>query len=124
MSQAAFLPVDLESIELLRAQRLIQDKHRTIWHRDRVKRLYSILIRNQRVQLWKSDLNRKRLLNVGCAANIFDHFVNIDYIWRPHLDLCWDIMLGIPLPDNSMEGIFTEHCLEHITFPNVTAKVL
>jgi predicted SAM-dependent methyltransferase len=31
----------------------------------------------------------------------------------PRIDLCWDITEGIPLPDNSLQGIYSEHCLEH-----------
>jgi len=29
--------------------------------------------------------------------------------------MCWDITKGIPLPDGSLKGIFTEHVLEHLT---------
>ena len=43
-------------------------------------------------------------------------FINIDYGWLPRLDLCWDITTGIPFDSNSIKGIYTEHCLEHINF--------
>ena len=42
--------------------------------------------------------------------------INLDYEWRPHVDICCDITRGIPLPDNYVRGVFTEHCLEHIGF--------
>ena len=33
----------------------------------------------------------------------------------PGVDLCWDVARGLPLPDRSMAGIFSEHCLEHFS---------
>jgi predicted SAM-dependent methyltransferase len=49
--------------------------------------------------------------------------VNLDYLWVPGIDLCWDITKGIPLPDHSLQGIYSEHCLEHLE-KSVTKEVL
>lgn len=57
-----------------------------------------------------------RLLNAGCGPNLKPDFVNLDYWWLPGLDVCCDITKPLPLADRTMEGIFTEHCLEHIPF--------
>jgi predicted SAM-dependent methyltransferase len=57
-----------------------------------------------------------RYLNVGCGTNIKEGFLNLDYNWRPGIDICWDIRKKLPLPDNFLQGIFAEHCLEHITY--------
>ena len=55
------------------------------------------------------------LLNIGCGPYAKPGFINLDYFWHPQIDICWDITkLPFPLPDNSLEGVFTEHCLEHI----------
>ena len=78
--------------------------------------LWSAIIRNRRIQLARMNLRGRRYLNIGCGPNIKPGFVNIDYAWQPGIDLCWDITNGIPFPDGSMQGIFTEHCLEHIAF--------
>ena len=44
-------------------------------------------------------------------------FINLDYLWVPSMDVCWDIVAKkYPFPDASMEGIYTEHCLEHIPY--------
>jgi len=43
--------------------------------------------------------------------------INLDHYWRPGLDICCDITRGLPLPDNYAGGIFSEHCIEHITSP-------
>jgi predicted SAM-dependent methyltransferase len=67
-------------------------------------------------------MNKRRilqnvLLNVGCGPNIFENFINLDYDWTPKIDICWDITRKpYPLNANSLEGVFTEHCLEHISF--------
>ena len=53
-------------------------------------------------------------LDIGCGQNTHDNFINLDYVWHPKVDLCWDISGGIPLATGSLRGIFTEHCLEHL----------
>jgi len=55
-------------------------------------------------------------LNIGCGPNISDQFINLDWTWRPGIDICWDLVDGIPLESNSLSGCFTEHCLEHLEF--------
>lgn len=59
----------------------------------------------------------KRYLNVGPGSNIDPRFVNVDWQWRPGIDVCLDISKGIHFPDARFDGIFTEHCLEHVLFP-------
>jgi predicted SAM-dependent methyltransferase len=88
-----------------------------------IQLIYSTIIRGRRCQLRKNSLTSKRYLNVGCGGNLCENFINLDYQWAPNLDLCWDITKGIPLRDNSLQGIFTEHCLEHIPFED-TRNVL
>ena len=56
------------------------------------------------------------MLDVGCGPNIDNKNLNLDYSWRPGIDICCDIMAGLPLRDEYVGGIFTEHCIEHIPF--------
>ena len=86
----------------------------SIWDYQIFRRLFGNLIRNRGYQLRGQRLASKRYLNVGCGGNPHDDFINLDYLWRPKVDLCWDVTRGIPLKSSSMDGIFTEHCLEHI----------
>ncbi|MBS0517124.1 MAG: methyltransferase domain-containing protein [Proteobacteria bacterium] len=78
-----------------------------------------------KVQAWVGNLRRNNpiftpkieagsYLNVGCGPNIREDFVNIDYLWRPGVDLCCDITKPIPIGDGQVGGVYTEHCLEHI----------
>lgn len=82
----------------------------------KLQRLYGHLIRNRKFQIKRDKLDRLRYVNVGCGANITDKYLNLDYFWKPGIDLCWDVTKGIPCKENTIKGIFTEHCLEHISF--------
>jgi predicted SAM-dependent methyltransferase len=59
---------------------------------------------------------RGAYIDVGCGPNIRSDFYNIDYSWLPGIDLCWDITHPLPFASESVGGIFTEHCVEHIEY--------
>jgi predicted SAM-dependent methyltransferase len=109
-----------EEIWDLGRERMLDFKHTNLsWNRTlgdytKVQLLYSRLVRNKKFQL--KTLPSKPYVNIGCGPNIDSKFINIDYQWRPKIDLCWDITIGLPLKSNSVKGVYTEHCLEHIEF--------
>lgn len=76
------------------------------------------LVRNNPLQLRRALRSGKTILDLGCGPNTHEHAINLDYLWRPGVDICWDVSRGIPLPDKSMRGVFSEHCLEHFSLPN------
>ena len=82
----------------------------------KLQRLYGALIRNKRIQMRKLKQSPRHYLNVGCGPNINNKFINLDYFWTPALDLCWDITKSLPFDDNTLNGVYAEHCLEHISF--------
>lgn len=54
-------------------------------------------------------------LHIGCGANRFDGWINIDLYKTPGVvDLQWNIAKPLPLPDNSCRFIYHEHVLEHL----------
>jgi hypothetical protein len=55
-------------------------------------------------------------LHLGCADNYLPGWLNID-LARPgrKLDLRWDLRRPVPLPAGSVQAIFAEHLLEHLT---------
>jgi predicted SAM-dependent methyltransferase len=55
-------------------------------------------------------------VDIGCGPNIDPSFCNVDYCWRPDIDVCWDANKALPFPDGYVGGIFTEHMIEHIPF--------
>ena len=88
---------------------------RSIWDYGKIQNLYSAVVRCRGFQVQRLDLENKKLLNVGCGPNHKVGFVNLDYDWQPGVDLCWDITRRIPVSSNTLEGIYSEHCLEHLT---------
>jgi predicted SAM-dependent methyltransferase len=62
-------------------------------------------------------------LNVGAGPHGRSDFFNIDYDYHPGIDLFWDLNKPLPIASNSVGGIFTEHCLEHLPLAT-TRKVL
>lgn len=88
----------------------------SVLSRGRVRRLISALIRNRSLQLARGEYRNRRYLNLGCGGNTPPEFINLDYEWRPGVDICWDLRRGIPLEADSFEGITTEHTLEHFTW--------
>jgi predicted SAM-dependent methyltransferase len=90
---------------------------RKITSYSKVRIVISNIIRCSTLFINKEKISKSTLLNVGCGPNIFDNFISLDWGWIPKIDICWDITRKpYPLKDNSLDGIFTEHCLEHISF--------
>ena len=81
----------------------------------KVRSLYSNFIRCKHLQI-KNHIQSKEYLNIGCGPNVMDSFVNLDYMWLPGVDLVWDITKGIPFQNNRFLGIYSEHCLEHLSY--------
>lgn len=86
----------------------------------KVQYVVSFLIRGNTAFNRTRKNGTTKLLNVGCGPNPRPEFINLDYLWNPNIDICWDIAKKpYPLPSASLEGIYTEHCLEHIEFKNM-----
>lgn len=83
----------------------------------KVQYTVSALIRGNSFFLAKKKIQKSKLLNVGCGPYPHPDFINLDYHWNRDIAICWDITKkAYPLPTSSIEGIYTEHCLEHISF--------
>ena len=80
------------------------------------------LIRNWGFQLKSQRVREILYLDLGCGRNYHPDLINLDYLWHPGVDVCWDIQTGVPFPSGRFQGIFTEHCLEH--FPIAKAFYL
>lgn len=92
-------------------------RSRPILSYSKVQLAMAYLTRGKTVFIKRNNFKDKILLNVGCGPFPKDNFINLDYEWRPGLDICWDITKkAYPLTNEKVEGIFTEHCLEHIPY--------
>lgn len=82
-----------------------------------VQGVVSKFIRGNPLFIRRSRIRDLPILNVGCGDKSHPGCVNIDYRWTPGIDVCWDITKkAYPFPDERFEGIYTEHCLEHIPY--------
>lgn len=66
------------------------------------------------------QLARKRKpvrLHLACGVEYKEGWINIDLV-RPggKLDLVWDLRWGLPFEDDSVDAIFSEHLLEHLSW--------
>lgn len=52
-------------------------------------------------------------LNIGCGQKKIDGFVNLDL--EPGADVQVDVTHGLPYENNSVQGIYSEHFIEHLS---------
>lgn len=88
----------------------------------KVQALMARLIRNRRFQLRRPRVLGGAYLDVGCGLNTHVEFINLDHVWHPGIDVCWDLVTGLPFADSRLRGIFSEHCLEH--FPLAETEII
>lgn len=68
----------------------------------------------------------KVMLNVGCGKDYKDGWINIDNNSDNNiekLDLNWDLTNPLPFPDKSVDFIFNEHFIEHLTVEEGQAAI-
>lgn len=81
----------------------------------KVQKAISWLICGNPLFIDRRKIGKVGLLNVGCGAYPKEHYINLDYHWLPGVDICWDLTQGrLPLRDESIDGAFSEHCIDCI----------
>jgi len=90
----------------------------------RVGKFISSIIRNRKIFFSWKRINKLEYLNVGCGDNTHENFINLDYFWSQKVDICMDITKKkYPIKDNSLKGIYSEHCIEHISFQHFEQNI-
>ncbi len=84
----------------------------------KIQHAIGVLRRNRAFQLTPAILARS-YIDIGCGNNFHPGFIHLDYSWKPHVDVCWDINRGLPFAAGSLRGVFSEHCLEHFSLARV-----
>lgn len=97
-------------------------RDRSIWNYGKVQWLVGHLVRNSRRQLRSLDPGA-RYLNAGCGPKPLSDFINLDWKWGPEIERCWDLTKALPLKSGSLDGVYSEHCVEHFTRENAV-KIL
>lgn len=67
----------------------------------------------QRRKAAKYLARRPLLLHLGSGGERKAGWVNVDLIGDP-VEVAWNLANGLPFPDDSVDGIFSEHVFEHI----------
>ncbi|MGH1365023.1 MAG: glycosyltransferase [Calditrichia bacterium] len=57
--------------------------------------------------------NKMILLNIGSGSHKLPGFINIDL--ENGADIVWDVRKELPFDDASVDGIYSEHLIEHLT---------
>ncbi len=55
-----------------------------------------------------------RLLDLGCGPAKQAGHIGLDHYPFPGVDIQRDLRRGIPFDDNSVDGIYSAHCFEHL----------
>lgn len=58
-------------------------------------------------------MNDLIFLNIGAGSKNIQGFINIDI--EPGADIIADVTKGLPFEDNSVDGIYSEHFIEHLS---------
>lgn len=71
--------------------------------------------------------NKKIMLNIGCGTDYKSGWINIDNNSDENidkLDLNLDLRYPLPFKDNSIDYIFNEHFLEHLTIEEAQVSII
>lgn len=76
-------------------------------------------------RLWSRPLplqsGRRNFINLGCGPRVVEGLINIDFFGTRGIDFGADLRYPLRIPDGTVDGIFCEHTLEHLTYPKVEA---
>ena len=83
----------------------------------RISRYHRAGMRQLRRQGWSHPAK----INMGCGPHRKEGFLNIDLF--PGGDLTLDLRRNLPFDSNCCEMIFSEHCFEHIDYPDTISHL-
>ena len=58
-------------------------------------------------------------INLGCGNNYIDNFINVDFYGTKNIDYGMDLRFPFKIESYSIDGIFSEHTLEHLSHHEV-----
>lgn len=66
-----------------------------------------------RIRIWR-QWGRPVYVQIGCGFRPFPQWTNIDIV-HGYADILWDVRKSLPFKTESVEAIFCEHVIEHLT---------
>ncbi len=64
----------------------------------------------------KTNPSKNNLIHLGCGLTILKGFINIDFFFDPGIDFGADLRYPLRIDSNCIDGIFSEHTLEHLSY--------
>ena len=80
-----------------------------------VLQVYRRLIRNIKRPWVRKKLEGKKRLHIGCGENVLNGWANID-LKSKGIVIGWDLTDRLPVRSETIELVYCEHFIEHITF--------
>ncbi len=83
---------------------------------------FSLISKIKRFFLPKTRIAKQKYIHIGCGSHKFDEFENLDFygssfsFWKKKNYIPHDFRYKLPFNDNTFEGAFSEHTLEHLYF--------
>ena len=83
---------------------------------------FALIAKIKRFFLPKIRTPKHKYINIGCGFHKFEEFDNLDFysssfsFWKKGKYIPHDFRYKLPFEDNSFEGAFSEHTLEHLYF--------
>ena len=92
--------------------------------RDKIKRLLIYTLKPILPLFPKRRSTLNMPLNLGCGSKIYEQTINVDYFsvnygYLRKIDYCFDFTSRFPFSDDTFNGLYTEHVLEHLSFSSV-----
>jgi predicted SAM-dependent methyltransferase len=83
----------------------------------RVRGQNALTFQKQRIGARLARGVRPLYLNLGAGPRGLadEHWINVDAVDAPNVDYLVDFFRALPFPDESFDGIFTEHALEYFS---------
>ncbi len=86
----------------------------------------SLIIKSKVKRLLKEHKSSIKL-NLGCGTDYKEGWINVDNNSDNNiekLDLNWDLTKPLPFPDNSVDFIFNEHFIEHLSVESARSSLI
>lgn len=73
-------------------------------------------LRNSFSPSLKLDASKRNLINLGSGPKIVQGLINIDFFTTSGIDYGADLRRPLKIADDTVDGIFCEHTMEHLTY--------